>query len=85
MACEEMRGVSDVSDPVEHRMSTLRRPGTLLTEAVNFQAMAVHTKAVVGGDLFQQLGDLFVVEFGQRSAFLADQMIVLRIAIVVLV
>lgn len=57
----------------------------MAADAVDFEAVAFEEESVLFGDLFDEFGDLFVVEFFEAAAFFADQVIVLGVAVVVFV
>ena len=66
-------------------MTTIRWLCTSGTDAVNFKAMIAHPKSVISSDTFQHSRDFIIAEFDQLIAFLTDEVIVLRIAVVVFV
>lgn len=53
--------------------------------AVHFQSVTGLDEAVLVADFLHDRGDRFVGEFDQLAALRADQMVVLRVAVVVLV
>ena len=55
------------------------------TESVDFESMPGHAEAMLGRDFFEECGDVFVAKFDELAAFFADEVIVLRVAIVVFV
>ena len=52
---------------------------------MDFEAVAGHRELVFAGDFFQDLCEDGVFEFDQPAAFVADQVIVLGVAVVVFV
>src|SRR5262245_55431390 len=66
-------------------MSALGRRVACRADAVDFQAVAAFYEAVLGANLVYHDGDRFVGELDQLSALRANQVVMLRIAIVVLV
>src|SRR5580704_44183 len=64
---------------------TALRAAALRAQPVNFEPMPAHPKRILGGDLVEDFGDRPVLKFDKLSADAADEMIVLRIAVVVLV
>jgi hypothetical protein len=54
-------------------------------EAMDFQSVAGHAKAVLGGDFFEEGRDFFIAKFYELAAFFADEMIMLRVTVVVFV
>ena len=70
---------------VQLAMAALRWSVACRADAVDLQAVAAFIEAVLAANLVNDDGDRFVGELDQLSALRADQVIVLRIAIVVLV
>lgn len=54
-------------------------------ESVYFESVPCHAETVLCGDLFEQRGDLFIAEFNQLTAFFADEVVVLGVAVVMFV
>ena len=57
----------------------------MVAKTICFEAMAFNSESMVPGDYLQQFGNFFIVKFDQVTAFLADQMIMLRVTVVVFV
>lgn len=51
---------------------------------MHLEPVPFHAEAMLAGDFVEDLADRLVVEFDQASALLADEMIVLRVAVIVL-
>ena len=66
-------------------MTVGRWAGTRGTDSVNFQAMPGHSKSMFCGNRLKVPGNLLIPKLNQRVAFLANEVIVLRVAIVVFV
>lgn len=64
---------------------TALRPATVLAEPVNFEPMAAHAEAVIGRHLFQHSGNHGVMKFDQLATLAANEMVVLRVTVIVLV
>ena len=69
---------------VELLRSRCGRTAALVAQAGHFQTVAVHSEAVAGCDFTQDLCDGVSLELNQCCTFPADQMVVLRIPIVML-
>ena len=52
---------------------------------MDFKAMSTHTKAMVRSNSFQHRGDFLVAKLHKLLALFADEVIVLRISIIVFV
>ena len=59
--------------------------GTGGAEAMDFQSVAGHAEAMLGGDFFEEGRDFFIAKFDELAAFFADEMIVLGVTVVVFV
>ena len=70
---------------IQFSMLPLRRSRTVGTDTVHFQAMTCHPKTAILGNPFQNFRDRVVRKLNHVTAFLADQMIVVRIPVIVLV
>src|SRR5262245_40478705 len=69
---------------VELLRPSLRRPRAFVAQPVHFHAVPLHAEAMLAGDVVQDLSDSDVIELNQLAAAAADQVIVGRIAVVVL-
>ena len=59
--------------------------GAFGADAVDFKTMAAHTKAMISGNSFKDRGNLLITKLHQLLAFFADEVVVLRITVVVFV
>lgn len=73
------------SDQIQLAMSTLGRSIALRTGAVHLQTMTAFNEAVLVADFLHDHGDCLVGELDQLAALRANQMVVLRVAVVVFV
>lgn len=72
------------SNQVELAVTTLLRSAAGVAGTVDFQTVARFQKALRTGDLFDQTGNLFVVKLEEFAALIADHMVMLRVAVVML-
>ena len=71
-------------DHVQLRVPSFRGTAALVTHAVDLQPVAPLTEPVGSRHLVHHLGDLLCRKFDQFSTLVADQVIVLRVTIIVL-
>ena len=77
-------GAAPSSQQVELGVTALR-PAALGAQAVDFEPMSAHAERVASGHFFQDFGDGPVLKLDQLPANATNEMIVLRIAVIVLV
>src|SRR5262249_47653497 len=76
---------SHTSDHVELAMPYARRPAAVGAQAIDFQAVASHPEAVLGRHPIEDLREAGIFKFDERAALAADEVVVSRVAVVVLV
>lgn len=66
-------------------MSEAGRAAAFGAQTINFEAVSDHSETVVAGHAFKNPRQRRILEFDQRAAFAADQVVVLGVSIIVFV